>query len=150
MRRGATHDVHVLKVSVKCTPAKVGLRRWPPARVRASGIDVGRNLAVLEVPDLDAGRGPQSGVDSSSGCIERGTVAVGIGVHDGAAAVSSSVTTVGVAGRSSGLASVAYCHSAARASVEGHLVLIGVVDALDDIDLALKRPILANHPACQS
>ena len=134
------------KEVVEGAASEVGRGSAPAAWIWIARLDVCGHLAVWEVPDLDEAGSPFGGVDAAAGSIEARAVARADIVHDWTAVVSAAVAAVRVANRSSRLAAGTNGHRAAWRGMQRHLVLGVVVHALDDVDLAVSRPICTNHP----
>lgn len=124
-------------------------RSSPSGRVGVLALDVARNLASRKEVDADGGRVPQCGVDTASDGVKPIAVGVGVTGQNLTAGVVPLTRRVGVAvgsGHGSGEAAVVG-DGTTSVSVQGHVIRALVVDALDNIDLTIVRPVRSNHPA---
>ena len=132
--------------------------RAPAVRVGALVRDVVRHVRARKVPDADALLVPERRVHAPTGAVEAEAVArririldaaPGVGVHarvaDGGDDLAGEDGEAGVFGRAGLRARV---EVAAGEGVQGGLVFGCVLGALDDVDLASCRPIIAVGPKC--
>ena len=109
------------------------------------GVAVGdgrRDRGAREEPDRDVRRCQLHGVHPSAEIVERGTDVVDGGLHSAAEMAISGVALSGHEG--AGHSRV--CHQTVGAGVENDLAACADVDPLDDIDLAIGRPVGADSP----
>lgn len=123
-------------------------RRTPRGRVRATSQDVRGGTAVREEPDVDAVALPLGGIDPAIGLVESTAVGLVAGTGNGTAGVGCLVRRFNVTvARVEMAAEAGVVDRAAGAGVQGHLVGCLLVHAFDDVDLAVVRPVRAEHPA---
>jgi hypothetical protein len=142
-----THDIHVAEMLGKIAAPEVRLRLSPVCRVRLTCLNIGRHAIGREIPDADAVALPVSGEDTAAGVIERSAEGVAVVGDNRASVESTAVTAAWVAGRAAALSAGPYANSAARRRVQRHLVSRLQIHALDDVDLASRRPVGTHHPA---
>ena len=108
------------------------------------------NTAAREEPGLDIVRRPFCGVDAATNTIQASTIVVGnvCRIERRAAARVTVVIRITVRSfESPGLPAAR--DRASRICMQGHRVGKECVDAFDDVDLPIVRPVWANKPVCR-
>lgn len=118
-------------------------RLAPSRRVGRVVANIPRNTAPGELPHPDPGGPPLDGRDTAPGTIERVPVGrVVVAPHAAARIVVDRRVAVALQGGARHLAP-ATRHVAAAGRVQGHVVArVDAVDALQDVDLAVVRPVV--------
>lgn len=129
-------------------PRELRQRDSPGRRVRLSASYISRDRRAREEPDGYRAAGPLRRVHSAAVAVEPVAIGLGGGSADAATSVSrlAGGIDVAVAGRhDAGETGIA--NRAAGAGVQGHAVGGLLVDAFDDVDFAVVRPVCADGPA---
>jgi len=121
----------------------------PCCRIRLGSRDISRNRAAGEPPNLGAGGVNEESKDGAAGSVEPLTIRCRVGVLETAASVRVLGACASL-GHKVGAdildVDVARCAARAWTSVQGHLVYGSVVDAFDNVDLPVVRPVGSNSP----
>lgn len=120
----------IVDVAIRSTLKRSG--RVPPRGwVRICTSSAVGNVVTAEKPDIDGGASPFHSIYTAFGSIE--TISIG-----GWTALLDSTTSMSLA--------IFVDHGAASTRVQRHCVGRLVVDAFDDVDLTVTRPIGSGHP----
>lgn len=126
---------------------KLGRRGTPARWVGATAGDIGGNTRVGEDPNTDGITGPLSSVNTAALVIESVPVGAGAGASDSTASIFRLFGSldVAVAGLD-GTAETGVVDRATIAGMQSHLVDRLIIDTLNDVNLAIARPVGAEHP----
>ena len=139
-----------IDIAVAVPAAKVRHRGAPGRGVGFAGGNVGGDLGAREIPYRDCLVRPFRGVDAAPDGVEARAVGAAVRGHVGASCVFLLSRGVAVAvGRVDSRQTALVPDAAAGIRVQRHLIRRVRVHALDDIDLARRRPRpLAQQPEC--
>ena len=138
-----------LAVPVTAVAGPLGRRFAPIGRVRVVGQDVTWRAALAPPPDADAAGGPLHGEHGAFVGVQAAAVEAAVRVVERAALVAVGER---IAIRALGLqhAIRASGNTAAGAAVERHGIGRGIIDVLNDVDLATVGPVGADRPATKT
>lgn len=148
MRELKTYNLEVAEMRVNVTVASELGRRSTPARwVRATAGDVGWYTRVGEDPNTDGITGPLSRVNTTTLVVESISIGTGARASNGTASIFRLLSGLDVAVTGlDGTTETGVLNRATIAGVQSHLVDRLVIDTFDDVNLAVARPVGAEHP----
>lgn len=143
IEEGRTYDLQVVEMGIDIAASGERSRGSTPVRrVRITTGNIRRDVRAGEEPDINTRRRPFGGVDAAVGSVEAVAVRLSVGAEDAAASVGRLARSLDVAVAClEGTGKAGVVDRAAIAGVQGHLVNGLGVDALDNVDFAVVRPV---------